>query len=386
MIPGLDGIRAIAILLVFSNHADYIYIGWVGVQLFFVLSGFLITDILLRMKESETARDFFKKFYGRRFLRIFPLYYFYLLIMFILTTVLIYYGYRVAYMQLFQEQLPYALMYGYNFYNASPNFSGDSWLIGHLWSLSAEEQFYILWPLIIFLTPKKHLKKLFLAGIVIGPLFRLGMTALYKYTEVTFLSSDMALVIYVLPFSQIDAFALGAYITRFDFPKAKLQFFILLALLPIIGLATNYYSNGDFGPSTALGFSYPLEKDLKQVWGYSYIGYVCALLVYIVVREKMFLRFLDHKFIRYLGKISYGIYVYHFGIVWFVRRIRDFSIPEPIAKPLTLVISAILVYFVASVSYKYFEKPILDLKDRFFPLRTERAPTPEPDLKPPPHA
>ena len=75
MIPGLDGIRAIAILLVFFLHADYVYIGWVGVQLFFVLSGFLITNILLRMKETESGKDFFKKFYGRRFLRIFPLYY-----------------------------------------------------------------------------------------------------------------------------------------------------------------------------------------------------------------------------------------------------------------------------------------------------------------------
>ncbi len=371
MIPGLDGLRAIAILLVFSNHADYIYIGWVGVQLFFVISGYLITDILLRMKESETGRNFFKKFYGRRFLRIFPLYYFYLLIMFILTMALIYYGYRVTYMQRFQEQLPYALMYGYNFYNASPTFSGDSWLIGHLWSLSAEEQFYIVWPLIIFLTPKKHLKKLFLAGILIGPLFRLAMTALYKYTDVTFFSSDMALVIYVLPFSQIDAFSLGAYITRFDFPKARLQFFILMALLPIIGLVTYYYSNGDFGPSTALGFSYPLARDLKQVWGYSYLGYIFALLVYIVVREKMFLRLLENKFIRYLGKISYGIYVYHFGLIWFVRRIRDFGINEFVAKPLTLVISAVLVYFIASMSYRYFEKPILDLKERYFPLLAE---------------
>jgi hypothetical protein len=71
MIPGLDGIRAIAFLLVFSLHTDYIYIGWVGVQLFFVLSGFLITNILLRMKDSLSAGDYFKKFYGRRFLLIF---------------------------------------------------------------------------------------------------------------------------------------------------------------------------------------------------------------------------------------------------------------------------------------------------------------------------
>ncbi|MCL4823627.1 MAG: hypothetical protein KJZ57_05360, partial [Anaerolineales bacterium] len=98
--------------------------------------------------------------------------------------------------------------------------------------------------------------------------------------------------------------------------------------------------------------------------------YVCALFIYIVVKEKFLVGFLDKPFISYLGKISYGLYVYHFALVWFVARIRDLSIPVPIAKPLTLVISAILLYFVASLSYKYFEKPILDLKDKYFPLKS----------------
>src|SRR5690349_23272487 len=80
MIPGLDGLRAVAFLIVFFFHTRNLPFGWMGVQLFFVLSGFLITDILLRMKESLPRREFFVKFYGRRFLRIFPLYYFYLIL------------------------------------------------------------------------------------------------------------------------------------------------------------------------------------------------------------------------------------------------------------------------------------------------------------------
>src|SRR3989304_4593788 len=85
MIAGLDGLRAIAILIVFFFHTRNLPFGWMGVQLFFVLSGFLITDILLRMKESLPRRAFFVKFYGRRFLRIFPLYYFYLALVVALT-------------------------------------------------------------------------------------------------------------------------------------------------------------------------------------------------------------------------------------------------------------------------------------------------------------
>src|SRR5574341_2469271 len=80
MILGLDGLRALAFLAVLGRHTDNFRFGWAGVQLFFVLSGFLITDILIRMKARLPRRDFFLKFYGRRFLRIFPLYYFYLLL------------------------------------------------------------------------------------------------------------------------------------------------------------------------------------------------------------------------------------------------------------------------------------------------------------------
>lgn len=377
MIPGLDGIRAIAFLLVFSLHTDYVYIGWVGVQLFFVLSGFLITNILLRMKETLGAGDYFKKFYGRRFLRIFPLYYFYLFIIFIVTMIVIYYGYRVTYMQRTQEQLPYALTYLYNFFNASSAYGGESWLIGHLWSLSVEEQFYLAWPLLILLTPKCHLKKLFVAAIIAGPLFRAGISFLYKYYDVPFMFADYSVVTYVLPFSHLDAFGLGAFISRFEIPKARWQFFALLLFLPVIGFATTYWSTGGWGDYTALGFRYPLAKDMKQVWGYLYLNYTCALFIYIVVKEKFLVRLLDKPFISYLGKISYGLYVYHFAVVWFVRRIRDLSVPEPIAKPLTFVISAVLIYFVASLSYKYFEKPILDLKDRYFPLREARGKTDE---------
>ena len=371
MIPGLDGLRAVAILLVFFLHADYVYIGWVGVQLFFVLSGFLITNILLRMKESERVGDYFKKFYGRRFLRIFPLYYFYLALMFVVTTAMIYLGYRVNYMELFQEQMPYALVYGYNFFNANPAYTGESRLIGHLWSLSTEEQFYIFWPLILFLTPKKHLTKLFLAAVLVGPLFRLGITALFHFGMASYFYSNMGVVIYVLPFSQVDAFALGALITQVRFPKARLQFFTMLAILPIIGLATQYSSTGALDTPSALGFLFPLSKDLKQVWGYFYLNYLFALLIYLVVKEKMFLPLLETKTMRYLGKISYGLYVYHYAVIWFVARLRDLGIHEFTAKPLTLVISAVVTLALSAVSYKYLEKPILDLKERYFPLRTD---------------
>ena len=75
---------------------------------------------------------------------------------------------------------------------------------------------------------------------------------------------------------------------------------------------------------------------------------------------------------RYLGKISYGLYVYHFSLIWFAGRIRDYGITdETIAKPLTALIALILTIVVASLSYYLLEKPILSLKDRFFPLKSK---------------
>src|SRR5512147_1522059 len=116
MIPGLDGLRAIAFLLVFALHTDYLQIGWVGVSLFFGLSGFLITCILLDMKKALASNQYFLKFYGRPFLRIFPLYYFYLLLVVILPTWLISIHYHPRYMATAQGQIKYAFAYIYNFF------------------------------------------------------------------------------------------------------------------------------------------------------------------------------------------------------------------------------------------------------------------------------
>ncbi|MBK8781204.1 MAG: acyltransferase [Anaerolineales bacterium] len=167
MIPGLDGLRAIAFLMIFGFHTDYLPFGWMGVQMFFVISGYLITGILLRMKTNLPAGEYFLKFYGRRFFRIFPLYYFYLLLIFAVATWFISISYKQNMMQAVIDQLGYAVLYVYNFYSAYQGFNSSPFL-DHLWSLSVEEQFYIFWPLLIFFVNEKHLKKLFLAGIIAG--------------------------------------------------------------------------------------------------------------------------------------------------------------------------------------------------------------------------
>jgi peptidoglycan/LPS O-acetylase OafA/YrhL len=372
MIPGLDGLRAIAFLLVFALHTNYLQIGWVGVSLFFVLSGFLITGILLDMKKALASQQYFLKFYGRRLLRIFPLYYFYLLLVVVLTTWLISLPYRPRYMQIPLDQIKYAFAYVYDFFFATAAFKHSNFL-DHFWSLSVEEQFYIIWPFLILRVPDKYLKKLFLGFIIMGPVFRLAFYFVHVSGVFSFLAESAAQAIYPLPFSHMDAFALGAYISRFSIPHARKQFLALLVLIPMTGFAAQYLATGEIGATSALGYPLLLPNSLQFVWGYTLLDYFFAVLIYGVAREGWFVRFLEIRPARYLGRISYGLYVYHFPIIWFAARMADWNIREPLLKPLTAVVSLVATIVIASLSFFLLERPILNLKDRFFVVRKPKS-------------
>jgi peptidoglycan/LPS O-acetylase OafA/YrhL len=369
MIPGLDGLRAIAFLLVFFFHANYLEFGWVGVQLFFVLSGFLITDILVKMKENLPAGDYFVKFYGRRLLRVFPLYYFYLILMFGVTTLLIYQGYKPNVMKLFGTQLPYALGYIYNFYYASLRYRHSYFLV-HFWSLSVEEQFYIFWPLIIFLTPEKFRRWVFIGIIFLGPLFRILITLAYKYSLLPFLNEALPMGVYPLTFNHIDAFGLGAFIACYAIPKAKLQVIGLTFLLPLTAFLWQYINSGSIVSFSSLGFQFIMPVAYQFIWGYSALNYYFAVLIFVVAREGFLIGFLENRILKYVGRISYGLYVYHNGVIWFTDRIRDFGIIEKFAKPLSTLLALMISFLLASLTYRFIEKPFLSLKDRYFPLTT----------------
>lgn len=376
MIPGLDGLRALAILTVLGSHTKNYDFGWMGVQFFFVLSGFLITGILLRMKESLPARQYFKSFYGRRFLRIFPLYYFYLFLLGLAAwqTDLIPFKFIQQEIQNnVQPQLPYAFLYIYNFLHASVWYQHTPFL-SHLWSLSVEEQFYIVWPLVLFLTPKEKIKGLFLTAIVLGPILRWAIYLIFQSQAFPALLPAPHLAVYVLPFSHADAFAFGAYVSQFSLPKPRLQLAVLAVMIPILGFATQYTWFGDVRPDT-LGYEFTLKGAYKFIWGYSILNYFFALVVHAVHRTGLWTRFLESPVMRYLGKISYGMYVYHYAVIWFIiqaqnknREALDLAINYGTAQAYLLAL--LMTTLVASLSFRYLEKPINDLKDRFFPLHT----------------
>lgn len=374
MIPGLDGLRALAILVVLGSHTRNYDFGWMGVQFFFVLSGFLITGILLRMKETLPPKGYFKSFYGRRFLRIFPVYYFYLFLLGLAAWQTNWIPFKFIQREveeIIQPQLPYAFLYAYNFLHATGGYRHTAFL-SHLWSLSVEEQFYVVWPLILFLTPKERLKGLLLSAVALAPTLRLITFHLYRTGVFESPLGSPHLAVYVLPFSHIDAFALGAFVSQFSLPKPRLQIAALALVIPILGFATQYAAYGEIRPDT-LGYEFTLISGYKFVWGYSLFNYFFALIVHAVHRAGMWTRFLELPVMRRLGKISYGMYVYHYAIIWFIiqiqnknRWILDLSFNNGMAR--TYLLALALTALVAGLSYRYLEKPINDLKDVYFPL------------------
>lgn len=366
MIPGLDGLRAIAILLVFASHSDLLEFGWVGVQLFFVLSGFLITGILLDMKDSLPVGEYFTKFYGRRFLRIFPLYYFYLGLMTIVALWLISVEFRPGPMQIFLGQVNYAVLYVYDFFYRAPWFE-PSHFLDHFWSLSVEEQFYIVWPLLLLLVPQKHLKKLFIAFIGLAIAFRIGLYLWYlSGSSLWVFREPFGLVVYAMPFSHLDAFALGAYISRYPLWRPRAQLLFLALFVPAVGFTATYLTTGSIGPVLAFGYDSLLGNGYEFLWAHTVINYLFAVLIYCVVREKLFVRVLEMPWLRYLGKISYGMYVYHLALIWFTWILLEERLTGDMARWIKIGISLSATILVSTLSYYLLEKPVLNLKERFF--------------------
>ena len=167
--PQLDTLRAVAVLMVIVAHwmGEYrtvhaLPLGMVGVTLFFVLSGFLITQILLREREAGDSGDEKKRalgrFYIRRTLRIFPVYYLFLLLLYLSGV------------PEFREDALWYVFYSVNILA----YDHQSWVgpATHLWTLAVEEQFYLVWPLLILFTPRQHLWKVIAAAVLCGPISR----------------------------------------------------------------------------------------------------------------------------------------------------------------------------------------------------------------------
>lgn len=343
--PQLDSLRTFAVAAVAYGHWCPQYKFGIpfhtGVQLFFVLSGFLITDILLNAKDKREEKGFIlKRFYIRRFLRIFPLYYAVLTAVYLL-------GIRD-----FESSLLWHYLYLSNYYNiASQGWTGQ---VSHFWTLAVEEQFYIFWPLVVLFIPNKKLPKVFLSFIMMAVAYR-AISAIF-YPEVILLDKATP--------GSFDSLALGAlmaYGRRYStgFWQTFIKHRTAVSLVSI-------------GIYLIIRISdLPITGDLHF---FSLFLISCVYLAIISKAAEGFSgtvgRILNLKFLIYLGKISYGLYIFH-NFVGLPTHLTIKYLPFLAGLPLIkLVLNCFWLVVVSSLSWHFFEKPINSLKKNYPYVRT----------------
>ena len=365
-IKSLDGVRAIAIILVMSFHAEITHFGWFGVQFFFVLSGFLITGILWKEKHIDTPLSFkFKKFWVRRSLRIFPLYFGYLLF---ISISYIFFHFPSYY----SNYAPYLFTYTFNYTRSLPQWQGNP-LFTHLWSLSIEEQFYLFFPLIIFLCPPKFIKYLMLIIIAISPLTRFLLGEYYTHKGLT--PAVAADAVYWNTLSHLDAFFMGGIIPVLSLDKKikkpQLVFFISLAIALVAGIFNFIYTDSGGYYFNDLGYNHGQMQLYEHVWHYTCLNFLFASFILCIISihsTKIFASIrsaLENKWMVRMGKVSYGMYLFHWAILVYGYN-RVFSTENLALKTLLFVPYVLIVYAVAELSFRLYESRFLKLKDSLF--------------------
>jgi peptidoglycan/LPS O-acetylase OafA/YrhL len=370
-IPSLDGLRGLAAILVIATHYGYSQVGWIGLEFFFVLSGFLITAILL----TETNRplgQYLGRFYWRRLLRTFPPYFGYLLI-----CGLVYVCVRQP--RGFLDVLPSLATYWYNFnYLLNPHES--SFVFLHLWSMSVEEQFYLVWPLLVFVLSGANLRRVIIAIVVLIPLLRL---ALFVYFHLNGMGDfNLTRVFFFATPFHLDAFSIGAAIAVFRLTERALKprwFFLATGCVLLLGLVNasigqNPYNLmphvgelgtwGRFLGGLSLGYPEFLLQNRQFLWAYSVIDLLAAVLIITASQQNWLQRFLENRFLWHLGRISYGFYIFHMPILFLFKPILPTN-QWSLTGFAFFVVLVVITIGVAHLSYFYFERRFLMLKDYF---------------------
>ncbi len=367
-IRSLDGVRAIAILLVMTFHTELTSFGWVGVQLFFVLSGFLITRILWKEKSKEGESLFFKfkKFWVRRSLRIFPLYYAYIFLIGLIYLL-------VGFPSYFETYFPYIVSYTANFPLVPFENLGNP-LFNHLWSLSIEEQFYFIFPLFIFLSPKKIIKKLLLVIIFISPIIRFLIGEYYKSKGLSELTISNGVNFNTL--CQLDAFCLGGIISVFSLDsflkRPILIFSIVLGATFITGIFNYLNSPNQLNYFLDLGYHHYHIGNYQHIWQYTILDVLFASFILVLVSKNsrtampLIRKILENKWMVSIGKVSYGMYIFHW-LIWVYLFTKLFHPESYWMKALLFLPYLLLVYIVSALTFKFFELYFIRLKDKFFP-------------------
>lgn len=360
--PVLDGLRGLAAVGVALFHymlgpaqklpwlaraTDLCGLSPLSLDTFFILSGFLIGGILLRVKD---APDYYKAFYQRRALRILPLYYSWIGLFFVL-----YFAAHLAPPHGIRRSF-YLASYILFFQSFFPAIITSSYMLVPTWTLVAEEYFYLLIPVCIRRMSSRGLVKVLLTVIILAPLFR---AVLFKVIGHESAWADMA--VYYWPLCRADALAMGVLLAAIWRSQELRQW--LQEHLPL------YKCGMLAGSGLAVILDWMADSNFRYcrlinaVFGRTAQELAClSLIVYLICRpEGAFGRFLCSNIMRALGKISYCIYIVHWGVLWMIFRfVLHTAIGENLRLDFSVAPIALLISIaIAGLSWKYLELPLL---------------------------
>ena len=366
-LPALDGVRGLAILMVLLFHFvgqttatnrlesavnGVLSYGCLGVDLFFVLSGFLITGILY---DSSASPGYFRGFYMRRVLRIFPLYYGVLAVVFFVVP--LFPGLRGSEIAGLREQQAWAWLYGINVYLAIQG----GWVLSyieHFWSLAVEEHFYMVWPLLVFWLARRPRA---LMGAALGM-----AAASFAARVAASLAGVNPVATTVLTPLQLDALCLGGFFAVW-LRQPGGEAAVRRVVLPL-GVIAGAWLACDFGSQRLGDF-----EILRAARGGGFRLAFAALLLHALFApaSSVAARFFRSGPMIALGKYSYGLYVYHHFLSYFlIKHGTEFALARTVGShTLAVAIQALLgmaaSMAIAWLSYELFEKRFLELK-RYF--------------------
>lgn len=365
-VPALDAVRGLAILLVLAYHFRgdvgpasaldsglfaLLRAGGLGVDLFFVLSGFLITGIL-----HDTPRDhrYFRDFYIRRTLRIFPLYYATLFLAFVVLPRL-----APAAARTYEHSIPHQFWLWTYLANVFVAVKEAYVLTGfnHFWSLAVEEHFYLVWPFVIYMCNRQQAMRVCVACFIGALAFRLGLV----------LSGDHPISPYVLTPCRMDALAAGGWLAlaiRGSRGLQGLEAPARIGFVPCAAVAAACFcwkSGG--GPMDAFTL---VVRPALSTWLFGTV----LILALAAAPGGWHARFWNSRILRFFGKYSYGLYVFHYPLIstfeaWFrISRLTSLTGSPVLARVLFIGLCTGCTLILALLSWNLFEKHVLKFKDR----------------------
>jgi peptidoglycan/LPS O-acetylase OafA/YrhL len=362
-IDALDGLRALAMTAVVAQHCHLLPFGWTGVWLFFLISGYVITlGFDVGEYAGRSAAERFGSFIARRAARIVPAYLLYLATC---TLVALPLGNAAP-----LSNLPYLLSFTANWHMIFGFWPGPvDWApFGHLWTLSVEQQFYLLFPLIVLMMPVRMQTAAMLALVAAGPLIR-WLAARWLTTFSGAQPDAMAFAIYAATPCHLDAFLIGALVARLQ-PWWRARGGVVAALTLAGVAAPLAYAAAYVGVNRQLGM-HGIDQ-LRNVFSGVLYGQGREVLVYVAVdlaalavllqalcnaRGLTWLRWAP---LAWVGRVSYGGYLFHALVVWGLAQALGLAVrPLPLGQRLAFFgVAWAVTVLLASLSYRWFEQPI----------------------------